>query len=415
MHSTWVEVALQEIGDIFCGQSVPAADVNSDKKGSIYITGPEQWDGRSLHVNKWTERPKRTVPEGCIFITVKGAGVGKIFPGIASAIGRDIYAYKPSPGLDREFVQHAIKHRIAQLVGEARGDIPGLSREHLADHKMALPPIAEQRRIIAKLDALFARLARARAELERTARLSGRLRRSTLTKLFSKFPNDSFERIDSLCRVGTGSTPKRGEPRYYADGTIPWITSGVVNQRIVREPTELITEAALKETNCKLFPRGSLIVALYGEGKTRGKVARLAISAATNQALAVLFDFSARIDPEWVALFLEARYEETRAEAAGGVQPNLNLGIIKAIKLPVPSLEEQRSAIRDMQKAFAGADRFEAEAARARAMLSRLEAAILAKAFKGQLVPQDPNDEPASVLLERIKVARAKELPPQPN
>jgi type I restriction enzyme S subunit len=180
-----------------------------------------------------------------------------------------------------------------------------------------------------------------------------------------------------------------------------------VNQRLVEEPTELITATAIKETNCKVFPAGSLLVALYGEGKTRGKVAKLGIAAATNQALAVLHTFSERIDAQWISLFLEARYQETRDEAAGGVQPNLNLGIIKAIRLPVPSLDEQRATISRINFAFARADRLEAEAARARALLDRLESAILAKAFKGELVPQDPNDEPASVLLDRIRAQRA--------
>src|SRR5260370_973918 len=128
VRSTWVITTLKDIGDIFCGQSASAAEVNTEGKGDVYITGPEQWDGRSLHVNKWTEHPKRVVPEGCIFITVKGAGVGKIFPGIASAIGRDIYAYKPSREVDPSFVQHAIQNRIGMLIEEARGAIPGCAK-----------------------------------------------------------------------------------------------------------------------------------------------------------------------------------------------------------------------------------------------------------------------------------------------
>jgi type I restriction enzyme S subunit len=262
---------------------------------------------------------------------------------------------------------------------------------------------------------LTGRVARAAVELDRVMRLSERIRLSMLTQLFARFSDNSIERLDEVCRIGTGSTPKRGDPRYYNKGTVPWVTSGVVNQRIVNEPTELITDTALKETNCKVFPAGSLIVALYGEGKTRGKVARLAIAAATNQALAALHSFDERIDPEWIALFLEARYQETREEAAGGVQPNLNLGIIKAIRLPVPALQEQRAAIQKMNNIFARADRLEAEAARARALLDRLETAILTKAFKGELVPQDPNEEPASVLFHRIKVARSQQAQSQPK
>jgi type I restriction enzyme S subunit len=285
---------------------------------------------------------------------------------------------------------------------------PNFNGSKLGNLVIPVPPLAEQRRIVEKLDALTARLARARADLKRIASLVKRLRLAALKQTFDQFASGPSETLERICRVGTGSTPKRGEPRFYNGGTIAWVTSGVVNQQSVDQATELITEAALRETNCKVFPAGSLLVALYGEGKTRGKVTRLDIPAATNQALAVLHSFDeARVDPQWVRLFLEGRYEQTREEAAGGVQPNLNLGIVKAIQLPLPSLSEQRVAISATGAAFASADRLEAEAARARALLDRLEAAILAKAFRGELVPQDPADEPAAVLLHRIRAQRA--------
>ncbi|MCW0198869.1 restriction endonuclease subunit S [Sphingopyxis sp.] len=277
-----------------------------------------------------------------------------------------------------------------------------------------LPPPAEQRRIVAKLDALTARLARVRAELDRVPALAARLRLQTLEEQFRDSAGGETAKIGEICRVGTGSTPKRGEARYYDGGTIPWVTSGAVNHGLVTEPTEFITDAAIAETNCKIFPAGSLLVALYGEGKTRGMVATLGIEAATNQALAVLHTFDeARIKPDWVRMFLLARYEETRRAAAGGVQPNINLGIVKAISLPVPSLLEQTRALTQINANFARADRMEAEAARARGLVERLEAAILAKAFRGELVPQDPDDEPASVLLDRIHAERA--AAPQPK
>ena len=80
---------------------------------------------------------------------------------------------------------------------------------------------------------------------------------------------------------------------------------------------------------------------------------------------------------------------------------------MKSIQIPIPPISQQREAIVRLHAAFARADRLEAEAARARALLDRLEAAILARAFRGELVPQDPDDEPASVLLDRIRVERA--------
>jgi type I restriction enzyme, S subunit len=82
----WLNSKLSEFGDLYCGQSPSVAEVNSEKRGVVYITGPDHWDGHTLHIDKWTEYPKRRVPAGCIFITVKGAGVGKMFPGVEGAI-----------------------------------------------------------------------------------------------------------------------------------------------------------------------------------------------------------------------------------------------------------------------------------------------------------------------------------------
>ncbi|MCA2376986.1 restriction endonuclease subunit S [Agrobacterium genomosp. 3 str. RTP8] len=347
--------------------------------------------------------PKETV---CLSRTASVGYVVKM--GRDMATSQDFVTWSCSQALDPDFLMSALLAEGDDIRKFGEGSthttiyFPAVKAFHLD-----LPPITEQRRIVAKLDALTARIARARAELDRVPRLAEHLRIKAIRREFALHDECEISALESLCRIGTGSTPKRGDVRYYEGGSIPWITSGAVNDRSITQPSELITNAAITETNCKVFPAGSLVVALYGEGKTRGKVAEMQIAAATNQALAVLHSFDrSRIEPDWIRIFLEARYEETRLEAAGGVQPNLNLGIIKAILIPVPTLSAQRAGIERVTELRARADRLEAEAARARKLLDRLESAILAKAFRGELVPQDPRDEPAEKLLERIRAER---------
>jgi type I restriction enzyme S subunit len=143
--------------------------------------------------------------------------------------------------------------------------------------------------------------------------------------------------VDQLAEVGTGATPKRGQSRYYG-GEIPWVTSAVVNNAFVDQATEFVTKEALVETNLTLYPPGTLLVAMYGEGKTRGKCSELRIAATTNQALAALeADVSAKV---YLRLFLDYNYEETRKVASGGVQPNLNLSLVRAVRVPFPPLTE---------------------------------------------------------------------------
>jgi type I restriction enzyme S subunit len=180
----WVRTTLDEIGTLYCGQSPPSITVNGDGKGTVYVTGPEQWDGARVLTDKWTTDPRRIVPDGCIFVTVKGAGVGTIFPGIACAIGRDIYAYCPSASVSSAFIQHALHATIDEVKRQAQGDIPGLSKNHLLKHEIGFPPLAEQRRIAAKIVALQERSLRAREALAEVGPLLEQFRQSALAAAF---------------------------------------------------------------------------------------------------------------------------------------------------------------------------------------------------------------------------------------
>src|SRR5687767_12735004 len=129
-------------------------------------------------------------------------------------------------------------------------------------------------------------------------------------------------RVSDVGIVGTGATPLRSKSSYYEGGSIPWVTSGAVNERIIRDALEFVTEKALRETNLTVYEPGTLVVAMYGEGKTRGKCAELAIAAATNQALAaIVLAEAAKPCARWIQIAFEYGYEETRRLASGGVQP----------------------------------------------------------------------------------------------
>ena len=146
---------------------------------------------------------------------------------------------------------------------------------------------------------------------------------------------------------------------------------------------------------------------MYGEGKTRGQVTELGIEATINQACAAIVVDETKAKKAFVKLALQAHYLEMRDLAEGGNQPNLNLSKIKEFPLCLPSLDEQNEIVRRVEALFAYADRLEARYSVAHAQVERLTPALLAKAFRGELVPQDPNDEPASVLLERIQASHA--------
>ncbi|ACE85359.1 restriction endonuclease subunit S [Cellvibrio japonicus] len=152
-------------------------------------------------------------------------------------------------------------------------------------------------------------------------------------------------RVIDIVDVGTGSTPATTNKDYYG-GEIPWYTSSATNKLFTEKPETYITEKALKETNCKIFPSGSLIIALYGQGKTRGQISELSIAGATNQAIAAMvFYGSSSGTKKYLKYFFIKIYEEIRKIAEGAAQPNLNVGKIKETLVPLPPLSEQNRIV----------------------------------------------------------------------
>jgi type I restriction enzyme S subunit len=431
----WVTILTGDIGEWRGGGTPSKANSRFWTDGTVPWVSPK--DMKRAHIAEAIDNitseaiagsATQLIPEGSVLIVTRSGILQHSLPVAANtvpvAINQDLKALTPHKGIEPEFVMRQLQadaQEILDTCAKSGTTVDSIDFERLKKHEFRLPPLPEQRRIVAKVDGLTARTARARKELDRIPTLIARYKQRLLalglsgemtadwrhaTGLHEVWPS---AKLAELALVGTGSTPKRGTPAYYANGTIPWVTSGAVNADLVSTATEFITDAAIRETNCKVFPAGTLLVAMYGEGQTRGKVAVLGIPAATNQALAAIQIKSKRVTSQFVFWYLKSSYLNLREQAAGGVQPNLSLGLIKQLDIPLPPLEEQTEIVRRIESAFSWLDRMAADHAAAARLLPKLDAAILTKAFRGELVPQDPNDEPASALLERIKMERKAE------
>jgi type I restriction enzyme, S subunit len=166
-------------------------------------------------------------------------------------------------------------------------------------------------------------------------------------------------RVIDVVDVGTGSTPATTNLTYY-NGTIPWYTSSATNNIIAKTPETFITESAIKETNCKIFPSGSLIIAMYGQGKTRGQISEIVLPGATNQAIAAMvFYESSKEIKRYIKYYFVKIYEEIRSIAEGGAQPNLNVGKIKETLIPLPPLAEQGRIVEKIDRLMGMCDRLE--------------------------------------------------------
>jgi type I restriction enzyme, S subunit len=146
--------------------------------------------------------------------------------------------------------------------------------------------------------------------------------------------------LGEIADISSGSTPLRQKDEYWNEGTIHWVTTGEIDYQIIESAKEKITELALKECSLKIYDRGTILMAMYGQGITRGRIALLGINAATNQACcAISVDSSA--DTKFIYFQLEHLYQEIRKLGHGGNQQNLNGQIIKQIPIMFPPLLEQ--------------------------------------------------------------------------
>ena len=147
--------------------------------------------------------------------------------------------------------------------------------------------------------------------------------------------------IKDIAKVSSGGTPSRQNDAYWLGGQIPWVTTTEVKFGVIKDTEQKITEAGLKNSSAKLFPKDTILMAMYGQGKTRGQVAKLGIEASTNQACAALL-LNDGFEVDYYYQYLVSQYENIRELANSGGQQNLSAGIIKSIHIPIPPQLEQR-------------------------------------------------------------------------
>ena len=280
---------------------------------------------------------------------------------------------KPKAGLDANFLYHYLR-QIKLPDGGYDRHFKYLKRE-----TVPLPPLEEQRRIAAILD---------QAETLRIQRRTALALLDSLTQsLFLDMFGDPVtnpkgfikQRLSGVAEITTGSTPGRGSDGYYR-GNIPWVKTTEVVGGEIHDTEEKLTEAGLKAIRGKLHPINSIVVAMYGQGQTRGRCALLRIEASCNQACGVI-----KPSEEFVSWFMFTQlllaYERLRALGRGGNQENLNLQLLGSFEVLVPPLPLQQT----FATRIASIEALKATHRAALAQLDALFASLQQRAFAGQL------------------------------
>jgi type I restriction enzyme S subunit len=399
------------------------------------------------------ERARFTIEDGDLLIC-EGGEPGRCAVWVDGsnhlAFQKALLRFRPLEGISSEWIANALKLKAAK--GDLEQYFTGTTIKHLPAVSLGrvsvpVPPVGEQRRIVAKLDTLFSCSNRARTELGCVPELLSRAKGALLNRAFRgdltadwrrKYRNgcepinprseeqlkrkyavevDDFEppyalppnwiwlRLPQLGDLDRGRSKHRprNDPKLFG-GSYPFIQTGDVKAAdpFITSAAAHYNESGLSQS--KLWPKGTLCITIAAN---IAETAILAIEACFPDSVVGFLPDKERTSAAYVEFFLRTARAELERFAPAIAQKNINLDTLAGVRVPLAPLPEQYEIVRRIEAAFSIFNQLAAEARSAAALLDRLDRAILAKAFRGELVPQNPIDEPASALLERIRVSRA--------
>lgn len=258
-----------------------------------------------------------------------------------------------------------------------------LNKDRILNLEIPFPGYDEQRRIASHLKAQLAEVDTARQAAQAQMRDAGLLRQRLLRYTFDTLHDEPRKVLGDHAKTSSGSTPSRGDKRYWSPAEIPWVKTGEVAFAPITATDEAISRQALAACSLTLLPPKTVLIAMYGQGKTRGQSAILEIEATTNQAcFAVLPNDT--WDAEFLHYWLMASYDELRglSDGRGGNQANLNGGLLNALEIPAPDIEKQRLIAIHLQSQLTEVDALTRAAEAQLADIERLPKRILALAFE---------------------------------
>ncbi|KAB2935025.1 MAG: restriction endonuclease subunit S [Candidatus Contendobacter sp.] len=332
----WRWVCIGEICEFQYGKSLPESNRAS---GNVAVYGSNGIVG--FHEIALTTGPT-------IIIGRKGS-IGQIHfsPDPCFPIDTTYFVDRLRKDVDLQWFIYALHIASLDKLNKASG-VPGLNREDAYKVSIPLLPLPEQRRIAALLTEQLAAVEQARKATEAQLEAVCALPATYLREVFEseeakKWP---LHRISDFAETCSGTTPSRSRADYFR-GNIPWIKTTELKDGEITQAEEYINDLAIKETSLKILPKGTLLIAMYGQGKTRGRTGLLNIEATINQACFAILAKSDVFDSRFLQMWFIRNYKRLRDESEfrGGNQPNLNGEILRNQQVCLPSIQKQKSLV----------------------------------------------------------------------
>ena len=407
----WIECELKEIFNTSSG--------GTPKRGNpVYYGGDIPWlksgelnDGIVSSVEEYitdeglNNSSAKLFPRGSLLIALYGATVGKL--GILdfdSATNQAICCIYQNDNYCRDFLFYYLFFKKDYLINQGRGGTqPNISQGIIKTLIIPVPPLNEQKRIVEKIEKVFRKIDEGTKNLiiakEQIKKYCQSVLKAAFEGVFYKtteWKNKKLEQITK--RIVGGGTPPKSISRYY-EGTIPFMT---VKDMISLHPSDTewhITQEAVDNSSTNLIEKDTIIIA------TRvglGKIVRVNFDTTINQDLKALI-LNDLVDKDFCEYLLKYKTPEIISKGRGTTVKGITLEELRNIKVDLPSIDEQKQIVKEIEKRFKISDEVENVILENLIKVEQLKQSILKKAFEGRLVPQDPTDEPASALLEKIK------------
>jgi type I restriction enzyme S subunit len=406
----WATVSLADVGDWGSGGTPRTTEPRYYEGDVPWIRSGDLPDGPirehpvCISEEAVANSAAKWVPAGAVLIAMYGATIGKL--GLTTypvTTNQAVATCQCSDAVLPQFLFWLLRRMRPDLIEMGQGGAqPNISQQLLKKLEIALPPLAEQRRIVAKLDQVMARTARARAELARIPALITHHKRAILETVFSNASWKRFEFFDVLNFKGGSQPPKST----FSNAPGPGLVRLLQIRDFASDEKAVFIEDSSRWPKCEA---DDIMVGRYGASV--GKILT-GKAGAYNVALVKMI-----VDPRLLRRFVyywlqSSVFQEALGIVSRSAQDGFNKGDLESVLVPVPSLEEQEAAVQMIDDALGRLERAAQEHAQATRLLNNLDQALLAKAFRGELVPQDPADEPAAALLARIRAERQGAAPP---
>lgn len=408
----WRDTVLGEVGSV-SGGGTPSTKVSDYWDGEIFWLVPsEVTKNNGLFISQTERRitsqglvnsSSKLMPSGTVLMTSRATIGEVVINSVPMATNQGFINIRCSEGVFNQFLAFWIKWNKRIFEERAHGvTFKEITKSNFKTIPIHLPPFAEQcaiaRTLRAVQEAKEARQRELTFERERKAALMaylftrgtrGEARKQTE---IGEMPESwRVSRIDDIGSVISGGTPNRTMSEYWG-GDISWVKTGEINYNIIKQTKEKITQAGLNNSSARIIPKNTLLMAMYGQGVTRGRVAMLGIDAAINQACAAI-RLADDISPDFLFYFLTYSYQRIRNLGHGANQKNLNAALIRSIVIPLTSQEEQKEIARVLRFCDSKIDTLEKESE----LLEELFRVMLERLMTGRLsaIPIIENETPA--------------------